>query len=342
MPHSRDTWTRRNAMKFAVSGTVGAALALRGAPAIAQAPATVNFQLSWIKSAQYAGYFAGIERGFYREEGIEPNFVSGGPGIDAIANVAAGQSAIGDRPSGTLIVARDRGLPIKVIGAAYQRSPGAIMSLASKPVRTIRDLEGKTFALPNTARPIVMQMLRDAAVDPARVNMVPVGTDPGMLATGQVDAYYGLSTNQGIMLRTRGVQIHELNFAEAGAANMGGVIYGRENFLAANRDLTTRFLRASIRGWAWALDNPEAAGGLMVEKYGAPGLDRAAQIDEVRASKPFFEWGAGGRNGLLSLDVAYLQKEIDDYRKADLIRTRLTAAEMCDDTLVAAAQPRRT
>jgi ABC-type nitrate/sulfonate/bicarbonate transport system substrate-binding protein len=342
MAQARGSLSRRGAIKLGVSGIVAGALAFRGTPAIAQAPTVVNFQLSWIKSAQYAGYFAGIERGFYREERIDPNFVSGGPGIDAIANVAAGQSAVGDRPSGTLIVARDRGLPIKVIGSAYQRSPGAIMSLAAKPVRTIRELEGKTFALPNTARPIVMQMLRDANIDPARVNMVPVGTDPGMLATGQVDAYYGLSTNQGIMLRTRGVQIHELNFAEAGAANMGGVIYGRENFLTENRDATVRFLRASIRGWAWALDNPEAAGALMVEKYGAPGLDLKAQVEEIRASKPFFEWGVGGRNGLLSLDVAYLQKEIDDYRKVDLIRSRLTAAEMCDDTLVAAAQPRRT
>jgi ABC-type nitrate/sulfonate/bicarbonate transport system substrate-binding protein len=77
-------------------------------PALAATP--VNFQLSWIKSGQYAGYFYGMEKGYYEQAGIEATFNSGGPNVDPIANVAAGRSGIGDRPIGSLAISREKGI----------------------------------------------------------------------------------------------------------------------------------------------------------------------------------------------------------------------------------------
>src|ERR1700754_5092616 len=80
------------------------------------AATALGFQLSWIKSAQYSGYFSGIDQGFFSAAGLDVTFNSGGPNIDPIANVAAGRSAIGDRPVGSLVIAREKGIPVKVIG----------------------------------------------------------------------------------------------------------------------------------------------------------------------------------------------------------------------------------
>src|SRR5262245_35125669 len=60
---------------------------------LARAATPLNFQLSWIKSGQYAGFFAGLEKGYYKEADLDVTFNSGGPNIDSIANVAAGRSA---------------------------------------------------------------------------------------------------------------------------------------------------------------------------------------------------------------------------------------------------------
>ena len=103
----------------------------------------LSFQLSWIKSIQYGGYFAGIENGIFKKFGIEPTFVSGGPNVDPVANVASGQSQLGDRPIGPLIVAREKGIPIKVIGTVFQKSPYGIMSLAKTPIKTPQGPEGQ-------------------------------------------------------------------------------------------------------------------------------------------------------------------------------------------------------
>ena len=290
----------------------------------------------WIKSINYGGFFAAIENGFYKQEGIDAGLVAGGPGIDTVANVAAGKSTMGDRPSGALIVARDKGIPVKIIGSIFQKSPGSIFSPIDKPIRSFREMAGKTIALPNTARPLVMQKLKEAGVDPNSVSIVPVGTDPGIMASGQVDAYYGYSTNQGMMLRMRGFNIHVMNLTDAGAPNLVGVIYAREDYLRDNKDTMVRWFRASIRGWEWAMANPEKTADLMMSKYGSPGLDRAQQLAELKESVEFIR-GPGAKNPLLWIDPGIIQAEIEQMRAVGLVKSKLNAADMCDQQFAAAA-----
>ncbi|MSQ71353.1 MAG: hypothetical protein EXR27_08715 [Betaproteobacteria bacterium] len=326
---------RRNFLKTGAALLAPLATGFPG-PGFGQGAAPVGFQLSWVKSAQYSGFFSGIDNGFYKQEGIEAVFTSGGPGIDTVANVAQGKSDMGDRPSGALIVARDKGIPIRIIGATFQKSPGSLLSPATKPIRSIRELAGKTVALPNTARPLVSQMIKEAGVDANSVTIVPVGTDPGILASGQVDAYYGYSTNQGMMLRMRGFNIHVLNMTDAGAPHLVGAIYARESFLKDHRDAVVRWLRASIRGWEWALANPEKSIDMLISRHGAPGLNHTQQLAELKESTEFIR-GPAGKNGLLWLDAAIVQTEIDQMRTVGLVKSKLSAAELCDPQFIIAA-----
>ena len=321
--------TRRHALTI-VAGAALAAPALR----TARAATPVGFQLSWIKSIQYGGYFAGVDDGAYDREGIAATFNSGGPNMDPVANVAAGQSQLGDRPIGPLIIARDKGIPIKIIATVFQRSPLAVLSLASTPIKTVKAMEGKTIAVATSNRPLVQNLLRDAGVDPRSVTIVPSSPDPSGLVSGQIDGYVGYSTNQGVMLQTRGVEIFALNAHELGIPETAGTLYGREDFLVANRDVVVRFLRASISGWQWALAHKDETAKLMVEKYGAPGLDLKAQRTELEASEPFIQ---GNAKGLLSIDPALYERIIGLYRRVEMIKSPMTAAELCDTSYIDAA-----
>lgn len=167
--------------------------------------------------------------------------------------------------------------------------------------------------------------------------MVPSSPDPSALVSGQIDAYTGYSTNQGVMLTTRGVAIHVINAHDLGLPETAGTIYGREDYLKDNRDVVVKFLRASIRGWKWALANTEATTKLMVDKYGAPGLDYQAQFNEIKASAPFITAGAAQTKGLLAIDVDLFDQIIKVYRKADIVKSPMSGKDLCDDSFIQAA-----
>jgi ABC-type nitrate/sulfonate/bicarbonate transport system substrate-binding protein len=305
--------------------------------AFAQQAKPVSFQLSWIKSIQYGGFFVSVDQGSYKKFGVEPTFVSGGPNVDPIANVASGQSQLGDRPVGPLIVAKEKGIPIKVIGTVFQKSPYSIMSLAKSPIKSLQDMKGKTIAVGVGGRPLFLNLLLDAGLKPGDVTIVPSAPDPTALVSGQVDGYCGYSTNQGVMLQSRGVEIYALNAQDLGLPETTGTLYGREDFLKANKDLVVSFLKASIEGLGWSLKNPEPTAKLMVEKYGAPGLDYQAQLREINESKPYIEFGPGTAKGLLALDLSLFDKIIDVYRKVGIVKSDMKAADLCDPTYIDAA-----
>jgi ABC-type nitrate/sulfonate/bicarbonate transport system substrate-binding protein len=306
-------------------------------PTRAWAADAAPFQLSWIKSMQYGGYFAGVDQGIFKKYGIEPVFNSGGPNIDPIASVASGQSVMGDRPIGSLLIARDKGIPIKVIGTVFAKSPFCIISMANKPIRSIKELEGKTMPVATSTRPLILYLLKSAGVDPKSVTFLPSSPDPSGLMTGQYDAISGYSTNQGVLLQSKGADLFMLNVQDLGIPETTGTIYAREDFLEKNRDLVTRYLKAASESWRWALDHPEETTRLMMEKYGVPGLDYKASITELKDSGPFIEAGPKGPSKLLALDLSLYAKIIDIYRKVEMIKTDMKVADVCDDSFINAA-----
>ncbi|MCF3932945.1 ABC transporter substrate-binding protein [Acuticoccus sp. M5D2P5] len=322
---------RRTALKWGGMGLAGfgAAAIMPGRMAFAQDLTDLSFQLSWLKSIQYGGYFAALDNGFFEDQGLDVTFVSGGPNIDPLANVAAGQSQIGDRPIGPILVAKEKGIPIKVIGTVYQKSPFAIMSPADKPITSVEDLEGKVLSTGSSSRPLIEYLLREAGMSPGDVQMVPHSPDPAGLVAGQIDGYLGYSTNQGVMLQSRGFEIHSLNVSDLGVPETTGTIYAREDYLAEHGDKAVDFLAGAVEGWKWALAHPEETATLMVETYGAPGLEFEAQVAEIVASKPLIEAGAAEGGKLLNIDVALFQKIIDTYAAAGLIEGNFSAEELC-------------
>jgi ABC-type nitrate/sulfonate/bicarbonate transport system substrate-binding protein len=333
--------TRRRVLKAGASAVVVTAFASSSrmglSAALAQQAKPLSFQLSWIKSIQYGGFFAGVEEGSFKKYGIEPTFVSGGPNVDPVANVASGQSQLGDRPIGPLVVAKEKGIPIKVIGTVFQKSPYSIISLAKSPIKTPQDMKGKTIAVPTSGRPLVLYMVSQAGLKPEDVNIVPASPDPSGLVSGQIDGYCGYVTNQGVMLKTRGIEIYAMNAQDLGLPETTGTIYGREDYLAANRDLVVRFLKGAIDAHGWALKNPEQTAKLMVEKYGAPGLDYQAQLTEIEESKPYIEFGPGTAKGLLALDLPLFNRIIEVYRKVGIVKTDMKAEDLCDPSYIDAA-----
>ena len=271
----------------------------------------VVHQLGWIKSIQFGGHFAAIDQGYFAAEGIEAEFTPGGPGTDTDAAVATGQADTTDGDVAGTIRARVNGIPVKAFAAIMQKAPGAIMSLAAKPIKTLADFPGKTIALPNGVRPQVDAIMTAAGLDPKAVNFVPVGTDPGILAAGQVDGYYGWATNQGVMLRERGVDIDVAYMNDLGLVGYAGVLYATDETLDKKKDVLTRWLKAEIKGWQYFLDHPDEMAKLMVDKYGQRGLDLKMQTAESHVYKDFIPVGDAATHGLLWVEPSVFEKGME-------------------------------
>lgn len=340
---SSGTLSRRRALQVGSASIAGlAGTSLFGSMARASELTDLSFQLSWLKSIQYGGYMAALDNGFFESAGLDVSFVSGGPNIDSLANVAAGQSQMGDRPIGPILVAREKGIPVKIVGTVYQKSPFAIMSPADKPITSVEGLVGKTLSSGSSSRPLIEYLLREAGVDPTEVRMVPHSPDPAALVAGQIDGYLGYATNQGVMLEARGFDIHALNVSDMGIPETTGTIYAREDYLEENPENVENFLVGAIQGWKWALDNPEATAELMVGEYGAPGLDYDAQLAEIIATEALIDTGAAADGNLLNVEVPFFQSIIDTYTAAGLIEGSFSAEDLVDPTFVRRAIERTT
>jgi NitT/TauT family transport system substrate-binding protein len=186
--------SRRAFLKY--SGA--AALALAGGEllqlprAYAQGSASVSTQLGWLASVAAAGDFTAIEKGYYRDLGIDVRIQPGGPAIDPIQNVASGSATFGNAASnGVLVNARSAGLPVKAFGTILQRHPFAFFYLPEAGIRTPVDFEGKNIGIQPTARPLLEAVLKKYGVPQDRVKITFVGGDISPLLARRVDVISG-------------------------------------------------------------------------------------------------------------------------------------------------------
>lgn len=319
---------------FALSGA--GALSRGGsifAPAIAQGFDEVIVQLNWIKSVQHGGHFAAIEKGFYREERLNVEVKAGGPGIDSIALTANGRAHIGDRDSTNVMLARARGIPIKGFAVSYQMNPFSLISMKKKPVRTLQDMSGKTFALHPGRRPSMVALLRQAKVDPNTVTFVPASGDASVLVSGQVDGYFGWSTNEGLSLRMKGVEIEIVNLGDLGDPSYPQVFFATEETLRDKTDLLARWLRASRKGWQYYAENPAEVARFTVEKHGHKGMDLAQQTAEAKEYPAYILGGNAATKGVMSIDTANFAAAIRLAKASGLLKEDLAPESMVDARL---------
>ncbi len=312
-----------------------AAGAATTAAAASGAMTKVGFQLGWKKLVQFGGHFMALDKGYFKEEGIDAEFISGGPGIDAVADVAAGKVMLGDADASGLILARDKGIPVRAFAAIFQRSPFAVMSLKANPVKTLADMVGKKVGLPDGYRPQLTALLTGAGLDPSKVTFVPVGFDPAVLSTKQVDAYLGYATSQGVALQTSGVDVDIAYLADLGDKGYGNAFFATEDTITKQAVVLAKWLKADLKGWQFAVDNPVDMAKRVVELYGK---EAGSELEpETGSAKAQAELIKGNANGLLWIDAAVFDATAKFAVTTGAVKKTIPSAESMTDSILKAA-----
>lgn len=290
----------------------------------------VNYQLSWLKLTQFGGFFAADANGYYGEEGIQATFDAGGPNISAWQSVTSGRALLGDEDNTNTLVAISKGEPLRIIGAIFQTSPFAIISLADNPINSIEDVRGKTIALPEQANAQVSALIEAAGIPLSEVQLVPAGPDPSALASGQVDGYFGYATAQAVALQAQGLEVETLYLEELGVPSYGNVIITTQDNIDNNKDLLVRFMRASIMGYEWLNSNPDEGAQLVVDNYGPPDLVLETEQLTAAFQKDLIET----ESGVLLVDPAKMQAIIDSLVEVGTIEAPLDANEIVNTSIL--------
>ncbi len=246
-------------------------------PAFVQ-PATAQdralLQLDWIPTGEHAAYFAGVGRGFFRENGIDLQLARGYGSGDTVNKVAAGAAMFGVADVGAVLAARARqNVPVRSISAVYTHSPHSLFVLRSSGITNFRGLENRRIAVTpgNSHRLYFPEVARRSGTDPERI--VWVNTDASamaaMLISRRVDAapFYSIHhyyTNKAA--QRAGEEIVVLPFVETGFAIYAASLIATDDTIRGNPDLVRRFLRAAQQSFTWSRDNQAEACRLHVAR----------------------------------------------------------------------------
>ncbi len=302
------------------------------------ANAKVSDQLGWLKLSQFDGFFAAQEKGYYREEGLEVDVKAGGPNIIASQIVGSGGATVGNDDNGTVLDAIAKGQPLVIYGTIFQKSPYSVMSRPEKPVKTLEDFAGKTVALTPATRPQLDPLLKAAGVDLGSIRFVPAGPDPTQLVKGQADAYFGYATAQGVALEEQGIEIVTTYLNDLGLPNYGNVLITKRETLEQQKDLLVRHLRGSIKGWEYAIANPDEMGRLVATKYGPKGLKESTEILVNRAQAPLVKH----EKGVMWIEESRMQEIIDSFEKVGGLAKPLKVEDVMTTEILEAAYGGKT
>ncbi len=277
------------------------ASAAASASASASAPAElkpIRLQLQWFPQAQFAGYYAAKDKGYYAEEGFDVTILPGAVEIVPATVVAGGQAEFGISWVPRMLAPRESGADPVVIGQIFQRSPTLQVSFKDKNITKPEDLKGKkvgAWGFGNESE--LYAGLRKAGLDPANpddVAIVQQQFDMVAFAAGEIDAAQAMIYNEyAQVLEMKNPATGELykpedlnviSWEEYGTSMLQDAIFASEAWLAeeGNADDAVKFLKASFRGWIFCRDNPEECVDIVLKSDAAlPKGHQTWQLNEV-------------------------------------------------------------
>jgi diguanylate cyclase (GGDEF)-like protein/PAS domain S-box-containing protein len=267
-------------------------LALAGVACPAHADETVRLQLKHTHQFQFAGYYAAVEKGYYREAGLDVQIAEGTDGEAPLREVLAGRAQYGTGSS-SLLLARLSGKPVVVLGVIFQHSPYALAMRQQGETPDIHRLAGKRVMLGPLSAPLnhadeLSAYLKREGVLPEQLQRVEHSYDPADLISGRVDAMSIHTTNETDYLDRAGFPYDIHSPRAAGVDFYGDNLFTSEHELNSNPERVKAFRAASLRGWQYAMSHQEEIADLILAKYSRK-HDRKHLLYEARQMVPLVQ-----------------------------------------------------
>ncbi len=245
------------------------------AAAQAMAADDVTLQLKWVTQAQFAGYYVALENGFYEEEDLNVTINPGGPDIAPPQVLAGGGADVIVEWMPAALATRERGVPLVNIAQPFKSSGMMLTCLKDTGIESPEDFRGRTLGVWffGNEYPFLNWMSKlgistEGGDDGVTVLKQGFNVDP--LLQRQADCISTMTYNEYWQVIDAGIAEEDLitfKYEDQGVATLEDGLYVLEQSLEdeAFRDKMVRFVRASMRGWKWAEENPDEAAMIVLE-----------------------------------------------------------------------------
>lgn len=248
----------------------------------------VTVQLGTTHQALYAGFYVADQQGIFAREGLSVRFLEGSTNVDMVPPVVDGTAQFGMMGASSLITAVADGQPVQAVATILRRDPVVFFSLADSGIVRLQDFVGKRVYVSLRLQPRLHTMLGHVGIDPSEIIEIRDATLAD-LYSGEVDVSSGLVTSSVLSARQDGYDVNVIYPDDYGVHFYSSGIFASEELISTNPDLVTRFVRASLEGWAFAVENPQEIGDL-VALYN-PNADTAFESASMIASLPYINTG---------------------------------------------------
>ena len=277
----------------------------------------------------HAYFFEAVDRGYYRDAGLEVKIVRGQGSGDVIRQVGAGNAMFGLADVGTLISARANDqIPVKLVAAVYRKPPHTILCREDSGLKKPKDLEGNAIASTAAAgtRFLFPAFAKAAGFDAQNVRWVVASSEalPGLVATNKVPCVGQFTTGEPLLrAQLAPAKLVRFDFSDAGLSYYGNGIVATDATITSKPDIVRRFVAATVRGMKDAFADPAAAGAIIhklisqvdatIAKSETEAVAELAQIP----SKPLGE-----------IDPARIEATLDMVKGAFKLATPVAAADV--------------
>ncbi len=261
-------------MKKLMTGSVLAGL-LAGAAATAASAEDVTLQLKWVTQAQFAGYYVAKDKGFYEEEGLNVTILPGGPDVAPTQVISSGKADVVVDWMPSALAAREKGLPLVNIAQPFKSSGMQLTCLKESGVAAPADFKGKTLGVwfGGNEYPFLNWMGKlgyktDGSPDGVTVLKQGFNVDP--LLQKQAACISTMTYNEYWQVIDAGItpeQLVNFSYTTEGVATLEDGLYVLEDKLKdpAFEESMVKFVRASMKGWKYAEENPDEAADIVLE-----------------------------------------------------------------------------
>ena len=257
----------------------------------------VKLQLQWFKQAQFAGYLAAEDQGFYEDEGLDVEILEGGSDIVPQTVLAQDRADYAIAWVPKALASREQGAGITDVAQVFQRSGTLQVSFADAGISSPADLAGRTVGNWGFGNEFeLFAGMTEAGLDPAGdVTLVQQQFDMNAFLAGDIDAAQAMTYNEyaqileatnpatGELFTPEDLTV--LDWNEVGTAMLQDAIWANTERLSSDeeyQETTVAFIKASLRGWAYCRDEPESCRDIVVASGSTLGASHQLwQVNEV-------------------------------------------------------------
>jgi ABC-type nitrate/sulfonate/bicarbonate transport system substrate-binding protein/signal transduction histidine kinase len=282
----------------------------------------VSLQLQWLDQFQFAGYYMALEKGFYKEVGLDVTLKPYKKNISIVDEVVNGSTTYGIGRS-SLLIERSQGKKITALAAIFQSSPLILLSLKRDDLNSITDFKAKRFmSLPEASSTVAVRaMIASHGISLSDMILQNHSLKLQDLVDNKTDIMAAYLSNEPYLLKEEGIEYTIFDPKEYGFDFYGDILFSSEKEAKQHPDRTKKFLQASLKGWKYAFNHIAKSAQLIHEKYNIQNKPLKALQFEGEILKQL-----SIKNGtpLGALNSQKLQKIFDIYKVLNLASNNIS------------------